>query len=207
MASSPSAARRPRRGQRLAGALVLAGALAAALVGCSDDDDAADAPRRTTTTEVAEATSTTTEATTTTDEASSTTTTTAAATTTTAAPTPGAPGPRDYRGVVDGQDPEVPVRFVRGAGIEDLEVEDLAIECQPLDNTGDLQERTTDVSFDQVPISGSGSVEAMLDDEPLRPSLSGSFADDGTFTGALFLSGEDDGFVCGGEFTFTATPA
>jgi hypothetical protein len=34
--------------------------------------------------------------------------------------------------------------------------------------------------------------------------LSGLFTDDGEFIGSLELSSEEDGFLCGGEFTFAA---
>lgn len=114
--------------------------------------------------------------------------------------------PSSYAGLVAGQAADSDVTFTRGAGIEDFKVSGLAIECQPLAPTGDAKSRTVDVAIDAAPVAADGSVMFTQTDATYDPSLSGSFAADGTFAGGLFLSGESEGFVCGGEFAFTAKP-
>lgn len=172
--------------------------LVLASAGCSSDGGSDDAPDRTT------STTSTTAAPVSTTEAP--TTTQAPASSTTVAPTPPGAGPTAYAGVVDGQEGAT-VRFTRDGGIEGFEVRGLSVTCQPLAATGDSKERTVSVTIDAAPLTADGSIDHTEETANLRPSLSGAFADDGTFTGGIFLTGEDDGFVCGGEFTFFASPA
>jgi hypothetical protein len=181
-----------------AGAAVLL-VVTGAVVGCSSDDsEGADAPRRTTTTSAdrPDRTSTT--------EAPATTTTTAPATT--APPTSaGGGGSSAFRGTVDGQD-GIEVTFVRGAtALTDVRADGLELTCQPLEG-GDSTTITVDVAMPEVPLGASELVEHTQSDAPYEPTLAGSFTPAGSFAGALSLSGQRDGFACGGEFTFIATP-
>ncbi|CAN5493750.1 hypothetical protein BH10ACT1_BH10ACT1_34960 [soil metagenome] len=191
-----------RHRSRTIGAAVLACALTVAAVGCSSDSDSDGASPKKTTTTAEVSTSTT--------DAPTTTTTTAAkpATTTTTTTAPGGPGdagPRDFAGPVDGQPESVEVTFTRDGGIVDFSVSGLEIQCQPLDN-GDASTRPTKVTIAAAPIAADGSVQFTAKGSKYEPSLSGSFTPEGSFAGGLYLSGEDDGSVCGGEFTFIATP-
>ncbi|QXC59603.1 hypothetical protein KSP35_14560 [Aquihabitans sp. G128] len=190
---------RPGR-TRLLG-LALVGALAVAAAGCSSDSDSAGSKKTTTTTSAAKPSKATTTSTT---EAPSTTSTTAAkATTTTAKPVDPSGGPQAYSGPVDGQDAKVQVTFTRDGDIKDFVVSGLEIACQPLDN-GDSSTRATKVAIPLAEVKADGSVEHTEEGSKYHPDLSGSFTPDGSFAGGLYLSGEDDGSVCGGEFTFIA---
>lgn len=195
----PAAPSLPPRLRSVGAGAVLVVVLAVAAIGCSSDggsDDAA--PERTTTTEAEAPTTSITEAVATTTEAP--------ATTTTVAPTPPGDGPTAYEGVIDGQE-DATVSFTRDGGIEAFEVRGLAVECQPLDVTGEPKARTVSVTIAAAPLTADGSISHTEEDANLAPTLSGAFADDGTFAGGVFLTGEDDGFVCGGDFTFYANPA
>lgn len=183
----------PRVGRPLLGVLV-AGAIVLGAVGCSSDSDGT--PKTTTTKPSATPSTSTTP--------SETTATPLATTSTTTAAKPVNPaGPTDYAGRVDGQKSAVKVTFTRNAGIKNFVVSGLAILCQPLDN-GDSSTRATKVSIPAAEIRADGSVEHTETGAKYKPTLSGTFTPDGSFAGGLFLSGEDDGSVCGGEFTFIA---
>lgn len=200
VSADPTPTRRPRAFGPWVALVAVAALLVMAAVGCSSDggsDDAA--PERTATTEDGAVTTSTVDATTT-------TTADAAVTSTTATPTPPGDGPTDYAGFIDGQE-EATVTFVRDDGIEAFEVRDLAVECQPLEVTGEPETKTISVAIAAAPLTADGSISHTEDDADLKPTLSGAFADDGTFAGGVFLTGEDDGFVCGGDFTFYANPA
>ena len=188
-------------GRTAVAVLVLAASVA--LAACSSDgSDGADAPRRTTTT-AADGPSRTTTSTT---EAERATTTTAAPSTTATPATGGGggSGSSTFRGDVDGQK-GVAVTFTRSASaITDVRAEGLELTCQPLKG-GDAKTITVDVAMAQVPLS-SGLIEHTEAGAPYEPTLSGSFTPAGAFAGALSLSGQRDGYACGGEFTFLATP-
>ena len=190
-----------RPGARWAvGALVIV-AIALSTAGCGSNGDGSVQPTKNTTTEPAPTTTirragTTSTSTTTTASASG-------ATTTTAVSDPGRGGPIAYAGRVDGQKSAVKVAFTRNAGIENFVVSGLVIVCQPLDN-GDSSSRVTKVSIPRAELRADGSIEHTETSAKYRPTLSGTFTPDGSFAGGLFLSGEDDGSVCGGEFTFFA---
>ncbi len=124
----------------------------------------------------------------------------------TTASEPGAPRPQDYSGPVDDQPEGTTVAFVRSGSVTGFEVRDLEVECQPLAADGEAMSRQVSVAIAEAPIAADGTVAFTEGSATLKPSLSGSFAADGAFVGSLFLTGEDDGFVCGGEFTFTARP-
>lgn len=191
-----------RSGRRVVAAVVLVAAVA--LAGCSSDgsDGAADAdaPRRTTTTVNDGGESSTT------STAPEGTTTAPEGTTTAAPPTSGAGGgSSSFRGAVDGQD-GIEVTFTRGAAaLTDLRADGLDLTCQPLEG-GDAKTITVDVAMAEVPLGSGTLVEHTEAGAPYEPTLSGSFTPAGTFAGALYLSGQRDGFACGGEFTFIATP-
>ena len=181
------------RAVRLAIVVVLLGALA--LAACSkDESDDSDKGASASTTTAAAARSTSTTSTT-----SSSTTTEPLITTTVVKP---AGGPTKFRGVVDGQ-PKVVVTFTRGTAITDLKANDLAIECQPLDN-GDAKTKTVDISVPSVPVAAGGSVSFTQSAKEYQPTISGTFTKDDRFAGAISLSGQKDGYACGGEFTFIA---
>ena len=191
------------RPRRLAVAMCTAVALVIAvlLAGCSSDsgsDDGADASRRTTTSaDRAERT--------TTSAAPDGTTTTGAPTTTAAPPTSAGGGSSAFRGAVDGQD-GVEVTFTRGAAaLADVRADGLELTCQPLEG-GDSKTVTLDVVIAEVPLGSGGLVEHTEAGAPYEPTLAGSFTPAGAFAGSLSLSGQRDGFACGGEFTFIATP-
>lgn len=192
-----------RSGRRAVAAVVLVAAVA--LAGCSSDgsDGAADAdaPRRTTTTVNDGG-----ESSTTSTAPEGTTTTAPEGTTTAAPPTSGAGGgSSSFRGAVDGQD-GIEVTFTRGpAALTDLRADGLDLTCQPLEG-GDAKTITVDVAMAEVPLGSGTLVEHTEAGAPYEPTLSGSFTPAGTFAGALYLSGQRDGFACGGEFTFIATP-
>ncbi len=172
-----------QRGRRLAGVLV-AGAILLAAAGCSSESAGTPKPAKTSTPKPA--------------------TTPSTATTTTAVEKPANPTePTDFAGRVDGQKSSVKVTFTRNSGIKNFVVSGLAILCQPLDN-GDSSTRATRVSIPSAEIRADGSVEHSETSAKYRPTLSGTFTPDGSFAGGLYLSGEDDGSVCGGEFTFIA---
>ncbi|MBX3285242.1 MAG: hypothetical protein KF703_07860 [Actinobacteria bacterium] len=183
-----------------ASALVLVLALSLVGAACSSDgSDGADAPRRTTTTvsDDADASTTTT--------APRTTTSTTAAPTSTAAPDTTAGGSSAFRGAVDGQK-DVVVTFTRGAdALTDVRASGLELTCQPLAG-GDAKTISVDVAMAQVPL-GPGLLEHTEQGAPYEPTLSGSFTPAGAFAGSLYLSGQRDGYACGGEFTFLATPS
>lgn len=164
-------------------------------VGCSKNSDGAKAPRKTATT-VTSRTSTT----------GSPETTSTVPGVTTAPIDPTAPAPVAYSGRIDGQPTTAQVTFVLTDALERVEVKDLTIECQPLDGQAEPETRTIGLSFPRATIAKGRTVSVSLGSARMKPSLSGSFSADNAFSGALFLSGEDDGFVCGGEFTFTARP-
>jgi hypothetical protein len=175
-------------------------AIAVVLAGCSGDgSEDAEAPRRTTTTEADGAEPTTTTA------ADDTTTTGAPTTPTT--PTTAAPGSSSsFRGAVDGQE-GIQVAFTRSAtALTDVRADGLELTCQPLEG-GDAKTITVDVAMAQVPLGTADLVEHTESGAPYEPTLSGSFTPDGSFAGSLYLSGQADGFACGGEFTFIASPA
>ena len=189
-------------GRTAVAVLVLAASVA--LAACSSDgSDGADAPRRTTTTTAADGRLRTTTSTTEAERATSTT----AAPSTTATPATGGgggSGSSTFRGDVDGQK-GVSVTFTRSASaITDVRAEGLELTCQPLKG-GDAKTITVDVAMAQVPLS-SGLIEHTEAGAPYEPTLSGSFTPAGAFAGALSLSGQRDGYACGGEFTFLATP-
>lgn len=175
--------------------------LAVAVAGCSSDgSEGADAPRRTTTTSTDGG-----ERTTTTEAPGDTTSTSAAPTTTAAPPSTTGGGSSAFRGSVDGQD-GIEVTFTRGAAaLTDVRADGLELTCQPLEG-GDAETITVDVAIAQVPLGSGDLVEHTQADAPYEPTLSGSFTPAGSFAGALSLSGQRDGFACGGEFTFIATP-
>jgi len=179
------------RAARLAIAVGLVGAMA--LSGCSKDksDDSDKGASASTTTAAKAASSTTT---------STTSTTTEPRITTTVVKPAG--GPTKFRGVVDGQ-PKVVVTFTRGTAITDLKADDLEIECQPLDN-GDAKTKTVDVAIPSAPVAASGSVSFTQSAKEYQPTISGVFTKDARFAGAISLSGQKDGYACGGEFTFIA---
>ena len=188
-----------RPGARWAvGALVIV-AVTLSAAGCGSNSDGSVQPTKNTTTEPAP--------TTTIRRAGTTSTSTSAsasgATTTTAVSDPGRGGPIAYAGRVDGQKSAVKVTFTRNTGIENFVVSGLVIVCQPLDN-GDSSSRVTKVSIPRAELRADGSIEHTETSAKYRPTLSGTFTPDGSFAGGLFLSGEDDGSVCGGEFTFFA---
>lgn len=188
-----------RPGARWAvGALVIV-AITLSTAGCGSNSDGSVQPTKNTTTEPAP--------TTTIRRAGTTSTSTSAsasgATTTTAVSDPGRGGPIAYAGRVDGQKSAVEVTFTRNTGIENFVVSGLVIVCQPLDN-GDSSSRVTKVSIPRAELRADGSIEHTETSAKYRPTLSGTFTPDGSFAGGLFLSGEDDGSVCGGEFTFFA---
>lgn len=177
-------------------------AVALGLAGCSSDSGSGaggeGAPRRTTTT-----TTTTTVPARTSSTAAPTTDATAP---TTVASTSGVGGSSTFRGAVDGQ-AGIEVTFTRGAAaLTDVRVDDLELTCQPLDG-GDAKTITVDVSVAQVPLGSGGLVEHTDAGAPYEPTLTGSFTPAGSFAGSLYLSGQRDGFACGGEFTFIATPS
>ena len=189
---------RVSRGRAIAAAGV--GALLAVtvvLAGCSSDgSDGADAPRRTTTS-ADETDQTTTEA----PERTTSSTTTAVAPTTSA----GGGGSSAFRGTVDGQG-GIEVTFVRSPTVlTDVRADGLELTCQPLEG-GDAKTITVDVAMAQVPLGTTDLVEHTEADAPYEPTLAGSFTPAGSFAGSLSLSGQRDGFACGGEFTFIATP-
>ena len=185
-----------RVGRPLLGVLV-AGAIVLGAVGCSSDSDGTPKPTKTTTTKPAASPSTAT-------TPSETTAAPLATTSTTTAVKPVNPTwPAHYAGRVDGQKSSVKVTFTRNVGIQNFVVSGLAILCQPLDN-GDSSTRATKVSIPSADIRADGSVEHTETGAKYKPTLSGTFTADGSFAGGLFLSGEDDGSVCGGEFTFIA---
>lgn len=199
--TSSGALGRPRA---LAVLAVAVGLLAASVLGagCSSDgsdgakagsgaDGTTTAPKRTTTT------------------APRTTTTAAPSTTTSTKPatTPGsggAGGSSAYAGDLDGQD-GVSVSFTRTASaLTDLRADGLELTCQPL-ASGDAKTITVDVAMAQVPLGTGGLVEFTESGAPYEPTVSGSFTASGDFAGSLYLSGQRDGYACGGEFTFIAT--
>lgn len=173
------------------------------LAGCSGDSDET-SPERTAITAQTTVSDSTASEPADTEPAETTTTVTDEPGTTATTVVPG--GPVAYTGVVDGQDAKVVVTFTKGAGIDGFEVSGLSIECQPLAPNGAAQSRTVDVAIAEAPIAADGSVMFTQADAAYEPSLSGSFAADGTFAGGLFLSGERGDFVCGGEFVFIAEP-
>jgi len=185
-----------RRSVRLGAVLVVA-ALALAAVGCSSDSDDAKPAKTTTTKPVARPTTSTTVAPTTTGLVGTTSTTVVA---------PAPTGPQDYRGAIDGQDKDKVVTFTRDGDITDFVVTGLSIECQPL-KAGEPTTRATRVTIPKATVKGDGSVEHTESGSKYKPTLTGSFTKDGSFAGGLYLSGQDDGYVCGGEFTFIAKPA
>lgn len=191
-----------RRGRSIATPVAAVLMAAVALAGCSSDgSEGGDAPRTTTTeADGAEGTSTT--------EAAEDTTSTAPPTTpTTAAPTTaaGGGGSSAFRGTVDGQD-GVEVTFTRGAtALTDVRADGLELTCQPLAG-GDPETTTVDVAMAEVPLGATDLVEHTESGATYEPTISGSFTDAGSFAGSLYLSGQADGFACGGEFTFIATP-
>jgi len=179
------------RAVRVAIVVALLGAVA--LSGCSKDkSDDADKGTTPSSTAVARSTSTT--------VGSSTSTTTEPRITTTIVKPTG--GPTSFRGVVDGQ-PKVVVTFTKGATLTDLKANDLEIECQPLDN-GDAKTTKVDVAIPSAPVASNGSVTFTQSAKEYQPTISGSFTKDGRFAGALSLSGQKNGYACGGEFTFIA---
>ncbi|MCU1498454.1 MAG: hypothetical protein JWM47_2407 [Acidimicrobiales bacterium] len=187
-----------RSAARRLAAVVAAGLLVLGLPGCSSDgnDDGARADPSSTTEAAGRSTTT----------AADRATTTVPATTTTTAGVPVLPpGATRYAGPVDGQQAGVEVSFTRDGAITDFEVGGLSMDCQPL-TSGEPSTRSTTVSIAEVAVSASGAVSHIEEDARYRPSLTGSFTPDGSFAGGLYLSGEDDGFVCGGEFTFIAAP-
>ena len=184
-----------RVGRPLLGVLV-AGAVVLGAAACSSESDGTPKPTKTTTTKPAATPST----------AATPSETTAAppATTSTTVVKPANPaGPTDYAGRVDGQKTSVKVTFTRNGGIKNFVISGLAILCQPLDN-GDSSSRATKVSIPSADIRADGSVEHTETGAKYKPTLSGTFTADGSFAGGVFLSGEEDGSVCGGEFTFIA---
>jgi hypothetical protein len=191
--ASPRSRPRARAGALLVvAALVLAG-------GCSSDDgsdgrDGAD------TTRPAGAT-TTSKAPVTTEAGSS---TTLGATTNTTAPAQDDPANADYRGKVDGRD--ATVTFTRKDGtILDLAISSLTLDCLPTGD-GEPTTRKATVSIDRLPLPASGVVEVTAKDDPYSPSITGTFAEDGTFSATVLFSGQREGYACGGEFPFTAQP-
>ncbi|MEZ5177192.1 MAG: hypothetical protein R2746_02630 [Acidimicrobiales bacterium] len=184
-----------------ASALVLVLALSLVGAACSSDgSDGADAPRRTTTTVSDDA-----DASTTTTAPRTTPSTTAAPTSTAAPDTTAGGGSSAFRGAVDGQK-DVVVTFTRGAdALTDVRASGLELTCQPLAG-GDAKTISVDVAMAQVPL-GPGLLEHTEQGAPYEPTLSGSFTPAGAFAGSLYLSGQRDGYACGGEFTFLATPS
>ncbi len=83
-------------------------------------------------------------------------------------------------------------------------VQDLVVDCFPLEGGAEQQTRTVDVSIEDVPVDDDGMVDHNDPDAPYSPVLSGLFNDDGEFIGSLELRSEQDGYLCGGEFTFAA---
>jgi hypothetical protein len=82
-------------------------------------------------------------------------------------------------------------------------VEGLVVDCFPL-GAGEQETRTVDVTMEDVPVGEGRMVDHGEPELPYSPVLSGLFTDDGEFIGSLELSSEEDGFLCGGEFTFAA---
>ncbi len=186
---------RGQKGSAARGAIaVLAVVLApVVMVACSSKSDGADKPDRTSTTAAARTSTSSTTA----PRPSTTVTTTVPGTRT-------GTGPTNFAGQLDGQ--KARATFTRtSAGIENFEVVGLAIQCQPIDNSAPSS-RATRVTIQLAPIKADGSVETTATAAKYKPTLSGSFTPQGTFAGGLFLSGQDSGSVCGGEFTFIAKP-
>ena len=190
-----------RPGARWAVVALMIVAIGLSAGGCGSNGGGSAQPTKTSTTEPG--LTTTIRRAGTTSTSTSTTASTSGATTTTAVFAPGRGGPIAYAGSVDGQKSAVKVAFTRNAGIENFVVSGLVIVCQPLDN-GDSSSRVTRVSIPRAELRADGSIEHTETSAKYRPTLSGTFTPDGSFAGGLFLSGEDDGSVCGGEFTFLA---
>ena len=122
-------------------------------------------------------------------------------------PDPNAPPPKEYQGPFDDQSPGTNISFQRGAEVSSVEIKGLEVTCEPKDNTGESRTDTIDLRFPEVPVRGDSSVDLTLVDSPYKPSLSGSFGADGTFSGSVFLTYDKDGYACGGEYPFIAKPS
>lgn len=112
------------------------------------------------------------------------------------------PGEKAFTGEVPGQSTDAAISFVRGTDtIRSFAVQGLVVTCRPLKGYAEERTETIDIAIPNVAVAADGTVD-YVGKEKYLPKLVGNFTAQGRFSGGLTISYEQDGWVCGGEYSF-----